>query len=100
MAGIFLWLQLLSCVYYGVFLAIAMSALAVLLVVQRRDNAPIAIAWLALGAAIAVVLTLPYARPYLANARLLGGRDVEEIVRFSARLINYLASPSQNWIWG
>ena len=66
-----------------VFLAIAMTVLALVLLVQllvqRRESAPIAIACLALGAAIAVVLTLPYARPYLENARLLGSRGSEDV---------------------
>jgi hypothetical protein len=100
LAGVFLWLQVLSCVYYGIFLAIAMTALAIVLILVRRQKSAIAIAWLAVGAGVAFALTLPYARPYLENLRLLGSRSVDEVAAFSARPVNYLATPSQNWVWG
>jgi hypothetical protein len=55
---------------------------------------------LAVGVLAAAVLTLPYAVPYILNAREIGTRLVEEIARYSARPESYLASPPQNWLWG
>jgi len=100
LAGIFLWLQTLSCVYYGVFLAFMMALLGTLLVVSKPQRLRAALLPLALGALLAAMLTTPYAMPYLEAARSLGPRDAEEIARYSARPINYLAAPSGNWIWG
>src|SRR5207253_2179273 len=92
--------QVLSCVYYGVFLAMTMAVLGVLLVVAHPQRARAALLPLTLGAVLAAVLTAPYAMPYLDAARALGPRDAEEIARYSARPISYLAAPSGNWIWG
>jgi len=104
LAGIFLWLQVLSCVYYGIFLAITMALLSMLLAgrvyLRRGDRLAAIVGWLTVGAVIAAVLTLPYARPYVENARLFGGRNLDEIRRFSATPISYLSAPAQSWLWG
>src|SRR5262249_9548025 len=52
------------------------------------------------GAAIALVLSLPYARVYLEASRALGPRDVGEITSFSAQWLSYLTTPAHNWLWG
>ena len=81
LAGIFVWLQLLSCVYYGIFLVIFAAVLTLLLLAADRQRATRAAPALALGAAIAAVFTLPYARPYLANVSTVGLRQPDEIAR-------------------
>lgn len=101
LTGVFLWLQVISCVYYGVFLAMFLAIMAPLLLVagpaQARRRAFVA---LALGAALAALLILPYALPYLRVSQTLGGRDLNEIGRYSARPINYLAATVFSWLWG
>jgi hypothetical protein len=100
LAGVFVWLQTMSCVYYGLFLALMAAALAMLLLATDIRQSRAALRGLVLGAIVAAVLTWPYAGPYLENARVLGPRDPAEIARYSAQPINYLASPPQNWLWG
>ncbi len=100
LAGVFVALQTLACVYYGVFLMMTLPVLTGLLLAFRRDRIALAAGPLVVGAAVAFVTLLPYARVYIETAHELGGRNVQEIVRYSARPMSYLASPSQNWIWG
>jgi hypothetical protein len=100
LTGLFLWLQIISSVYYGIFLAVTLVALGALLAAGRPRLASRPVAYLGAGAALTAALTLPYAQPYLESARMLGPRAFDEIVRYSARPINYLASPSHNWLWG
>ena len=100
MAGLFIGLQVLSCVYYGIFLAMLVAVLVVLLAASDARRARAALPGLALGAVVAAALILPYAWPYLQTARALGPRDITEITQYSAKPINYLASPPQNWLWG
>ena len=100
LAGLFVWLQVISCVYYGIFLAMMVAALAVLLAGGDWRRARAAAPGLLVGAIVAAVLILPYMRPYIQNAKTLGPRDVVEIAQYSAQPVNYLASPPQNWLWG
>ncbi len=100
LAGLFVWLQVISCVYYGVFLAMMGTALAVLLAAADWRRARAATPGLLVGAVVAALLILPYMRPYMQNAKTLGSRDVVEVALYSARPVNYLASPPQNWLWG
>ena len=98
--GLLLALQLLSCVYYGVFLGIIVGALIVLLAATRPGEAravvfPLSVAALIVGAVAAV-----YALPYIESARIVGTRAPGETASFSAQLASYLAAPSQNWLWG
>src|SRR5580765_7830788 len=72
LAGVFLWLQVLSCVYYGVFLAMTMAVLLVLLTMADTRRSIKALPGLVLGGAIAAVLTVPYARPYVESASVVG----------------------------
>jgi len=100
LAGVFVSLQLLSCVYYGMFLAMLMVVLTVLLSAGGVRRARAALPGLLLGALVAAAIAWPYSRPYVQNARALGPRNPVEIARYSARPINYLASPRQSWLWG
>src|SRR5580704_12288233 len=100
LGGLFLWLQILSSVYYGVFLAATAALFVLLLLVAYPRATGRALPALLLGAVLAVVLAVPYALPYLRTARTLGARKTAEVVTYSARLPNYLASPPQSWLWG
>jgi hypothetical protein len=100
LAGVLLWLQMLSSIYYGAFLAIIGAAMALMLTATGRRRAGAAAAPFCLGAAVAAILTSPYAVPYIQNTRALGPRDPGEVANFSARLGSYLSAPQQNWLWG
>jgi hypothetical protein len=100
LTGLLLWLQMTSCVYYGAFLGLIVAALAILLMMSQPQLARGAIVPLGLGVMVAVVLTLPYAVPYIENTRELGPRDPSEVATFSARLNSFFLTPQQNWLWG
>jgi hypothetical protein len=100
LTGLFLWLQILSCVYYGAFLGLLGGALAVMLMTGQSDAAKRAIGPLSLGALVALALTVPYAIPYLTNTQQLGPRPAAEVAMFSAQWGSYASAPQQNWLWG
>lgn len=100
LTGLLLWLQMISCVYYGAFLGLIVAALAILLMISKPQLARGAIVPLGLGVMVAGVLTLPYAVPYIENTRLLGPRDPGEVATFSAQLDSFFLTPQQNWLWG
>jgi hypothetical protein len=100
LAGLLIWLQMISSVYYGAFLGVIVGALAGLLVASKPQQTRGAVGPLAVCVLVAAALTLPYAVPYIANARELGPRDPGEIATFSARLDSYVLTPQQNWLWG
>lgn len=100
LTGLFLWLQIISCVYYGAFLGLIAGALALLLMASRPRLARRALGPLCLGAVLAVILTLPYALPYLANTHAFGPRPASDVGDFSAHWDSYLVAPYQNWLWG
>jgi hypothetical protein len=100
LAGIGFWLQVLSCVYYGAFLAMLLVAFVPLLLVLSGRRGVAALPGIAVGGVVAVALTLPYLWPYIAASRSLGGRDLTEIARYSAHPANYFAASSLNFLWG
>jgi hypothetical protein len=100
-AGVFIWLQVLSCIYYGVFLGLTLVFFApAVVLLTGRSPYRATIVPLAVAATIAGVLTVPFALPYLAAARDIGVRPEVEITRYSATPINYLAAPELNRLWG
>jgi hypothetical protein len=100
LAGLFLWLQVVSCVYYGVFLALTLAVFVPLVLLVSGRIGWTAIGSLVLAASVAILLTIPYAWPYVRNAQTLGPRDLNEVALYSATPVNYLASPPQGLLWG
>jgi hypothetical protein len=100
LTGFFLWLQIVSCVYYGVFLTITLLALVTVMAATSPRRLTAAVPGLAAGAALAALLTAPYLFLYLGTAHDLGPRDMTEIARYSGRLRSYFSAPPQNWLWG
>src|SRR5262249_52303502 len=99
LTGVFVWLQVISCVYYGIFLAPMVGILAILLLVCTKRDGVVAIAALGVGALVAALLTYPYALPYLENARTLA-RTTADVRSYSALPQSYLVAPKSNWLWG
>jgi hypothetical protein len=100
LAGVFVWLQLLASVYYGIFLAVLTALLTVLLFAVSKERSVRAAAGLAAGGLVAGALALIVAQPYLANAKHVGMRDVSDIAAYSAVWRSYLTAPVENWWWG
>jgi hypothetical protein len=98
--GLLLSLQMLSGVYYAVFLGLVLGVLTLMLAMARPATALPAIRTLAVGSVLPAIVTAVYSRPYIANAKLLGPRAIWDISLFSARPGSYLAAPQENWLWG
>jgi hypothetical protein len=99
--GVWLALQVLCCIYYGVFLATGLVVLATVLMAGRPLEECRRLVRPAVASAMPlVVLLLPYVIPYLTVSRALGGRSEEEVRQWSATIWNYLAAPETNWLYG
>ncbi len=94
-------LQMLSSIYYGVFLVTLLTADAVLLQIgERWTTVRRSVVPLTAGALLAVALIGLYARPYLRARDRVGERPVAEVKMFAARPADYLVTPRDNWLYG
>jgi hypothetical protein len=94
-------LQMLSSVYYGVFLATLLAFGSLLLQVGKPwPTIRRAVVPLAAGAVLAAALVGIYARPYLLARDRVGERPVDEVRRFAARPADYLVTLPTNWVYG
>lgn len=99
--GGLLALQMLSCIYYGLFLATLLgAAAALLLAVDRRVTWRRLLPPLAAALALATLISVIYALPYRRVHALVGDRPLEEVHAFSAQPTNYLTVPEGNWLYG
>jgi hypothetical protein len=100
-AGIFVALQMLSSVYYGVFLATVLPLVGGLLLLSVTPRQALrAVRALALGGVAAAIICSVYALPYLAAGRQVGLRSTGEIVKFSARPYDYLSATPDSRVYG
>ena len=101
LTGLFVALQFMSSIYYGIFLATLACLAAVLLLCGMRGR-PLkrALAALAAGAVLAAVLVAPYALPYLATKKDLGARSEEQVLTYSAQPSNYTIATDENYLYG
>lgn len=100
-AGACLALQMLSSIYYGIFLA-TLIALAGLLLLPRDRQAAFgrAARALAAGAVLAIAVSALYAVPYLRAHEKVGDRAIEDVAAFSATPASYLVATPGNWLYG
>ena len=97
----FVLLQLLSSVYYGMFLAVAMAVICPLTLVWRRGRVGRgALGGLVAGAVVVAVAAAAYHRPYALARELVGERDPAEAARYSADVSSYLAATPDNVLYG
>jgi hypothetical protein len=101
LTGVFVSLQMLSSIYYGVFLGTLLGMSAVLFLIAQ----PAKLLWpsvkaLIPGGVLAVVVCGAYAVPYLETKSETGGRSEVEVVTFSARPSSYLVATPDNIMWG
>jgi hypothetical protein len=99
--GACLALQMLSSIYYGIFLASLIAVAAALLIVRdRRAGLSRAIKPLIAGALVAGAISAAYAIPYLHVRDRVGERAAADVAAFSARPSSYLAATVQNSLYG
>jgi hypothetical protein len=101
LTGLFFALQMLSSWYYGIFFATFLVPAGVaILIGEGLKKAVRAIRPLVLGAALALVLIVPFAIPYFQARESLGDRPVSEIQFYSATPQNYLGAHARNALFG
>ncbi len=92
--------QLLSCMYYGLFLLPYMAVVCgAILIAGRWMSRELALA-LAVAAAVVAAAMVPTARAYLGARQVVGERGRQEVMDGSARPYNYLAPPEANLVYG
>ncbi|MGH9370640.1 MAG: hypothetical protein ACRD15_03830, partial [Vicinamibacterales bacterium] len=101
LTGVFVALQVLSSIYYGVFLSIliVVVALAQLSPLPGR-RLVITLRSLAIGGVIAGAVAGVYSRPYVDASRRVGTRHLHEITMFSARPRDYRMATNSNLVYG
>jgi hypothetical protein len=94
-------LQMLSSIYYGIFLASLLGLGAVMLLARDR-SVPLrrALPPLLAGAVLAAAISAAYAVPYSRAHARVGDRSEFDVTAFSARPSSYLAATPGNWLYG
>lgn len=93
--------QLLSCIYYTLFLLVMLPVFAGLRWLARPVRLPRSTIVRACAAGLVVVLAaLIYSRPYERARDELGDRPIDEIASYGANTLSYVATPAGNQIWG
>jgi hypothetical protein len=101
LTGLFFALQMLSSWYYGIFFATFLLPVGgAILLGEGLKKAARAIKPLVAGAALALVLIVPFAIPYFQARQSLGDRPVSEIQFYSATPQNYLGAHQRNALFG
>jgi hypothetical protein len=94
-------LQMLSSIYYGIFLATVLALCGLLLQLGNSwMNVRRVMLALVAGAILAIALIGPYARPYRLARDRVGERPEEQVRTFAARPADYLIVPAENWLYG
>ena len=101
LTGVFVALQMMSSIYYGIFLITLLGLGAVLLgVAAPRERLARVLPPIAAGAAVAGIVCAAYAMPYLATRRALGGRPDDQVLTYSATPSSYRVATPDNLLYG
>jgi hypothetical protein len=92
--------QVLSCMYYGLFLVPYIAVVCGALMLASWPLARAHAVALAAAAAVAVVAVLPVGLAYLGAHAVVGERSLEEVANGSATPLNYLGPPEFNLVYG
>jgi hypothetical protein len=92
--------QLYSSMYYAVFFLFYGTAVFLVLAAARRLHPQTIAKPLAIAGALALVLAVPLARPYMAAQPIKGDRDVPAVTVFSATASDYLRAHYRSALYG
>ncbi|MCP4167772.1 MAG: hypothetical protein GY759_18030 [Chloroflexi bacterium] len=99
--ALFLVLQVLTTVYYGVFTALMLLLLAPLFLLAYRRQWPRKVAAFALAALLSTLVIVPYALPYMRINRSLGlERTLIDAIPFAASLRQWGLVGTDNLLYG
>ncbi len=101
LTGVFLALQLLSSIYYAMFLALLLVVVGglQLIAIPRREQL-LTLRSMTAGVLCAAAVTWAYAAPYGDASRRVGARSEAEVHTYSAKPINYLSATDNNVVYG
>ena len=100
-AGACVALQMLSSIYYGMFLAVLAGLGGLLLFARDRTApAPAVLRVLAGGAVLAAIVCALYAQPYVRTRQRVGDRPVEQVSAFRATGASYRSAAAGSWLYG
>ncbi len=98
--GLFASAQVLTSIYYGVFLATALIIVGPPLLVVMRHHHRWRLWMPFLGMVLPLILlVIPYAQPYRHSAAALGERDPADVARWSPTIWNYLEPQDGHWLY-
>jgi hypothetical protein len=98
--GLFAAAQVLTSIYYGVFLATAFAIVGLPLVLASRRRHRWRLGMPLLGLMLPLILlVVPYAQPYRHSAAALGERDQADVARWSPTVWNYLEPQDGHWLY-
>ncbi|HEY7292671.1 MAG TPA: hypothetical protein VH583_22735 [Vicinamibacterales bacterium] len=92
--------QVLSCMYYGLFLVPYMAVVCGAMLVAERRMPRERLTALVAAVAIAIVAVVPVGRAYLGARKIVGERTAEEVANGSAMPRNYIGPPEANLLFG
>ncbi|CAN5859295.1 hypothetical protein BH18ACI5_BH18ACI5_19560 [soil metagenome] len=99
--GVLMALQMVSSIYYGVFLLTLIGTIAALQLTTLRGRRLVQTAGaLLLGGVVAASASWLYALPYKAASATVGLRSTHEVKMFSARPRDYLVATPTNLLYG
>ncbi len=98
--GVSVAAQLLSCMYYGMFLGVYLVAVGGWILAWRLGSWRKWLPGVIASALTALVLFAPAAKAYIDARAVVGERGRQENISFSATWSNYLASPDTNRLYG
>ena len=98
--GVCVACQMLSCMYYGIFLLPYMAVVCGTMLIASRAMPRERVIALLAAVAIAMVVMIPAARAYLSARAVVGERGRAEVAESSATWRNYLAPPELNAVYG
>jgi hypothetical protein len=100
LAGIFVALQGLCSLYYGIYLGVSLVVFVIgwIYFVKRVDTR--AVASLGLAVAVATAVCLPVTLPYWANRTTVGERGADEVRGYSATGHDYVTAYRQSAVYG
>jgi hypothetical protein len=101
LVGLFIGLQVLSSIYYGVFLATLLGVVgALLLIASSRERLKQRVLALTTGAVLCLAIIAPYGLQYAITKNNVGGRPEDQVVMFSAKPGSYTVATPTNLIYG
>jgi hypothetical protein len=98
--GLFVACQMLSCMYYGIFLIPYMAVVCGAMLLAKGAMPRRRLIALMIAVAVVAVVMFPAARAYMAASKVVGERGRGEVAMNSATWRNYLAPPEVNAVYG